>query len=250
MANCIVCGKKSFFLETKWKNHKIAGLPSIVQGCKECSICSVCGKKLRECKELLIGYGPKFYCKEHHLLATNLCSRCGQEKPNQGTSVFDDEIICKDCGKCTICGKSDKEITRIKKGSTIYCQEHKDQIDTIPNQREELMQARSKLQIEYRKLVKPSKIELLHGLTNPTSATNLSVQKNTNIQIIQRKIDKLDEQIKNLDNDNKSKNELTNSPEKNEDSASDPIQILKLRFANGEISKKEYQEIIDVMQDD
>ena len=128
LPKCNVCGKKGFFLETnEWENHGIVGLPSKIQGCKECSICSVCDKKYKkETNQLYVGYGPKFYCEEHQMQATNLCSRCGQEKPNIGTYIYDDEIICKDCGKCVICGKSDKTITRLTKGSPIYCQEHKD----------------------------------------------------------------------------------------------------------------------------
>jgi len=147
LAKCIVCGEQFFFgLKTEFTDSelaKIAGFQSKIQVCKKCSICSVCGKKLKKDygKELFVGIGPKLFCEKHQNLVRIICSRCGKEKPIIGLFVCPDEIICKDCGKCIICGKNDKEIwrrmvkeeniTRLKKGSPIFCQEHKKLVNNL-----------------------------------------------------------------------------------------------------------------------
>jgi len=188
------------------------------------------------------------------------CTLCGKDVGwNEKKYKFDgDRIFCLDCMTCSICGSKARGETRGIVGVQPFCERCYEQakvemektVDKLTDKYLEIKLNALKFEKDHYQMRMESilsthrKLTMAQRFLSPLSAINGALAQQQMYQEFKDKMGSFDAEIANIERILTQRKEQKHSPPATESATEqNPITILKIRFAKGEITKEEYEQM-------
>lgn len=187
------------------------------------------------------------------------CIICGKKLEQHKYDFGENRTFCIDCMSCSVCGSKATGERRGIIGIQPFCNTHFEEakvemakpveewsdkfVEANLNHLKKLREHAVEIQ---NKAMQRGKLAWLGIFGDPTIGLRTDVIRGQNYQVIKDAIESIDKKIISLEQILIKRRETTSDLTR---ASQDPIMILKIRFAKGEITREEYEEMLKTLTD-